>query len=59
MDFKSDEKLTRVAIVNKDKCKPKKCALECKKGCPVNRSRMCRIIISDTHIANNTRKNVY
>lgn len=37
-----EEKLTRIAIVNKDKCKPKKCALECKKSCPVNRSqKMC------------------
>jgi len=51
MDFKNDEKLTRVAIVNKDKCKPKKCALECKKGCPVNRSqKMC---IEVTHESKN------
>ena len=35
------EKL-RVAIVNADKCKPKKCALECKKQCPVVRmGKMC------------------
>eukprot|EP01133_Synstelium_polycarpum_P014487 gene14487-17092_t len=30
----SDE-LTRIAIVNPDKCKPKKCSQECKKNCPV------------------------
>lgn len=27
----------RIAIVNEDRCKPKKCALECKKTCPVNK----------------------
>ncbi|KAI4364757.1 hypothetical protein MLD38_020810 [Melastoma candidum] len=27
--------LTRIAVVNPDKCKPKKCRQECKKGCPV------------------------
>ncbi|KNH04217.1 ATP-binding cassette sub-family E [Perkinsela sp. CCAP 1560/4] len=28
---------TRIAIVNPDKCKPKKCKLECKRSCPVVR----------------------
>lgn len=27
----------RIAIINKDKCKPKKCGLECKKNCPLNK----------------------
>ena len=27
--------LTRIAIIKKDKCKPKKCRQECKKSCPV------------------------
>ncbi|EFA85500.1 RNaseL inhibitor-like protein [Heterostelium album PN500] len=27
--------LTRIAIVNADRCKPKKCSQECKKNCPV------------------------
>lgn len=31
------DKLTRIAIVNPDKCKPKKCRQECKKSCPVVR----------------------
>ncbi|CAO3582075.1 unnamed protein product [Absidia cylindrospora] len=31
------EKLTRIAIVSADKCKPKKCRQECKRSCPVNR----------------------
>ena len=34
---KDDEKLTRVAIVSVDRCKPKKCRQECRKSCPVNR----------------------
>jgi ATP-binding cassette subfamily E protein 1 len=32
-----DEKL-RIAIINVDKCKPKKCKQECKKICPVNKA---------------------
>eukprot|EP01062_Namystynia_karyoxenos_P083837 TRINITY_DN9739_c0_g1_i1.p1 TRINITY_DN9739_c0_g1~~TRINITY_DN9739_c0_g1_i1.p1 ORF type:complete len:633 (+),score=274.30 TRINITY_DN9739_c0_g1_i1:102-2000(+) len=34
---KEDEKLTRIAIVSSDKCKPKRCKQECKKYCPVVR----------------------
>eukprot|EP01033_Poteriospumella_lacustris_P002006 gene2007-1460_t len=29
------EKLTRVAIIKEDRCKPKKCRQECKRSCPV------------------------
>ncbi|XP_046556965.1 ATP-binding cassette sub-family E member 1-like [Haliotis rubra] len=37
-----DDKLTRIAIVNNDKCKPKKCRQECKKSCPVVRmGKLC------------------
>lgn len=37
-----DERLTRIAIVNKDKCKPKKCRQECKRSCPVVRmGKLC------------------
>lgn len=34
---KDDEgdKLTRIAVVEENKCKPKKCQQECKKYCPV------------------------
>ncbi|KAB2575041.1 putative translation initiation factor rli1 protein [Lasiodiplodia theobromae] len=36
------DKLTRIAIVNSDKCKPKKCRQECKKACPVVRTgKLC------------------
>lgn len=39
---KDEEGLTRIAIVNPDKCKPKKCAQECKRNCPVNRmGKLC------------------
>jgi translation initiation factor RLI1 len=31
------DKLTRIAIVSTDKCKPKKCRQECKRSCPVVR----------------------
>jgi hypothetical protein len=34
----TEEAHTRIAIVNGDKCKPKKCAQECKKLCPVVRT---------------------
>lgn len=36
------DKLTRIAIVSNDKCKPKKCRQECKKSCPVVRmGKLC------------------
>ena len=37
----SEDKL-RIAIINPDKCKPKKCKQECRKICPVNmQDKMC------------------
>jgi len=36
------DKLTRIAIVAEEKCKPKKCLQECKKSCPVVRmGKLC------------------
>ena len=32
-----DSAQDRIAVVNPEKCKPKKCNFECKKGCPVVR----------------------
>ncbi|KAL4260166.1 Translation initiation factor rli1, partial [Pleurotus pulmonarius] len=29
------DKITRIAIVDSNRCKPKRCAQECKKSCPV------------------------
>ncbi|KAL8276117.1 hypothetical protein RQP46_011499 [Phenoliferia psychrophenolica] len=35
-------KLTRIALINPDRCKPKKCRQECKKSCPVVRmGKLC------------------
>jgi hypothetical protein len=31
----AEERLTRIAIVSADRCRPKKCRHECKKSCPV------------------------
>lgn len=39
------DELTRIAIVNADKCKPKKCSQECKKNCPINRSGTGKLCI--------------
>ena len=30
-----EDRLTRIAIVSTDRCRPKKCRHECKKSCPV------------------------
>ena len=36
------DKLTRIAIVSTDKCKPKRCRQECKKSCPeVRMGKLC------------------
>ncbi len=35
--MEADDKL-RIAIINVDKCKPKKCRQECRKTCPVNKT---------------------
>lgn len=48
----SDERLTRIAIVNNDKCKPKKCRQECKKSCPVvGTGKLCVEVTSASKIA--------
>ncbi|CAD8077559.1 unnamed protein product [Paramecium sonneborni] len=37
-----EESKLRIAIINKDRCKPQRCALECKKNCPINKSeKLC------------------
>lgn len=46
------EKLTRIAIVNSDKCKPKRCKQECKKSCPVVRmGKLCIEVVPNDKIA--------
>lgn len=47
-----EEKLTRIAIIASDKCKPKKCRQECKKSCPVVRmGKLCLIVEPTSKIA--------
>lgn len=39
---KGDDEKQRLAVIKGDKCKPKKCSLECKRTCPVNKTgKMC------------------
>jgi len=46
------DKLTRVAIVSEDKCKPKRCKQECKKFCPVVRQgKLCIEVTPASKIA--------
>lgn len=46
------DKQTRIAIVNSDKCKPKRCRQECKKSCPVVRmGKLCIEVAMDSKIA--------
>eukprot|EP01101_Sappina_pedata_P003256 TRINITY_DN1348_c0_g2_i1.p1 TRINITY_DN1348_c0_g2~~TRINITY_DN1348_c0_g2_i1.p1 ORF type:complete len:625 (-),score=320.45 TRINITY_DN1348_c0_g2_i1:97-1941(-) len=46
------DELTRIAVVEADKCKPKKCSQECKKNCPVNRTgKLCIEVDSNSKIA--------
>ena len=44
--------LTRIAIVNNDRCKPKRCRQECKKSCPVVRmGKLCIEVMPNDKIA--------
>jgi len=48
----ASDKLTRIAIVNADKCKPKKCRQECKRSCPVVRmGKLCIEVAPTSKIA--------
>eukprot|EP00090_Calanus_glacialis_P033788 TRINITY_DN5625_c0_g1_i1.p1 TRINITY_DN5625_c0_g1~~TRINITY_DN5625_c0_g1_i1.p1 ORF type:complete len:611 (-),score=179.30 TRINITY_DN5625_c0_g1_i1:386-2218(-) len=45
-------KLTRIAIVSTDKCKPKRCRQECKKSCPVVRmGKLCIEVTTNDKLA--------
>jgi len=51
-DSQDDQKRLRIAIVNSDRCKPKKCKQECKKFCPVVRTgKFCVEVNKDSKIA--------
>ena len=44
--------MTRIAIVNSNRCKPKKCAKECKRNCPVVRmGKLCIEVKSSSKLA--------
>ncbi|GAA99602.1 hypothetical protein E5Q_06303 [Mixia osmundae IAM 14324] len=46
------DKLIRLALVDSDKCKPKKCRQECKRGCPVVRmGKLCIEVTPDSKTA--------
>ncbi|XP_072766788.1 protein Pixie [Anoplolepis gracilipes] len=46
------DRLTRIAIVNSDKCKPKRCRQECKRSCPVVRmGKLCIEVTPNSKIA--------
>eukprot|EP01100_Stratorugosa_tubuloviscum_P009464 TRINITY_DN3978_c0_g2_i1.p1 TRINITY_DN3978_c0_g2~~TRINITY_DN3978_c0_g2_i1.p1 ORF type:complete len:632 (-),score=244.19 TRINITY_DN3978_c0_g2_i1:181-2004(-) len=46
------DKLIRIAIVNNDKCKPKRCRQECKRSCPVVRNgKLCIEVAPTSKIA--------
>eukprot|EP01036_Dinobryon_divergens_P032340 gene32340-41903_t len=46
------DKLTRVALVKEDKCKPKKCRQECKRSCPVVKlGKMCIEVSPNSKLA--------
>ena len=47
-----EEVSLRIAIINADKCKPKNCALECKKKCPINKGgKMCIEVSRESKIS--------
>jgi len=51
-NVEEQSKLTRIAIVSTDKCKPKRCRQECKKSCPVVRmGKLCIEVTSNDKIA--------
>ncbi|KAK3007084.1 hypothetical protein RJ639_016135 [Escallonia herrerae] len=46
------DRLTRIAIVSSDRCKPKKCRQECKKSCPVVKTgKLCIEVTPQSKIA--------
>jgi len=46
---KDTDETSRIAIINPEKCKPKKCGLECKTSCPVNKiGKVCVEVTKDS-----------
>merc|ERR550514_1367087 len=50
-DEEADSSKLRIAIVNSDRCKPKKCKQECKKFCPVVRTgKLCVEVAKESKV---------
>lgn len=46
------DKMTRIALVNSERCKPKLCHLECKRNCPVVRQgKQCIVVKPESKLA--------
>ncbi|KAK2420210.1 ABC transporter E family member [Trifolium repens] len=46
------DNMTRIAVVNNDRCKPNKCRQECKKSCPiVSKGKLCIEVTSASKVA--------
>lgn len=51
-DLEVKSSLTRIAIVNSDRCKPKNCGQPCKKSCPVvKQGKQCIVVEPSSKIA--------
>ena len=48
----AQSKITGIAVVNEDKCKPSKCNQECRKICPMNKmgKYSCKMIIGNDKV---------
>lgn len=49
-DKVDEEDMTRIAIVNADRCKPKKCQQQCKRNCPINKTGKLCIEVETTSV---------
>jgi ATP-binding cassette, sub-family E, member 1 len=51
MNLREAETALMIAVINPDKCKPKKCRQECKRICPVNQiGRICIDVLPTSNI---------
>jgi len=55
---KDENDKVRIAIVNVDRCKPKRCHQECKKCCPVNKTGKLCIEVENTSITVSIAENL-
>lgn len=51
----SQKSMTRIAIVDPDKCQPNKCQQECRKSCPVNRTGKECITVVDRPVTEESK----